>query len=70
MKRAMALAGMTQWIECQPVNQRGARSIPSQGTYLGCGPGSQLGACKRQPINLSLAHHVFLPLSLPPLTYF
>ena len=36
-----ALAGVAQWIECRPVNQRVAGSIPSQGTCLGCGPGPQ-----------------------------
>ena len=34
-----ALAGVTQWIECQPANQRVAGLIPSHGTCLGCGPG-------------------------------
>ena len=38
-----ALAGVAQWIECQLANQRVAGSIPSQGTCLGCGPGSQMG---------------------------
>ena len=36
-----ALAGVAQWTECQPANQRVASSIPSQGTYLGLEPGSQ-----------------------------
>ena len=36
-----ALAGVAQWIEHQPANQRVAHSIPSQGTCLGCGPGPQ-----------------------------
>ena len=36
---SLALAGVTQWIECQPVNQRVTSSIPSQDTCLGCGPG-------------------------------
>ena len=34
-----ALAGVTQWTECRPVNQRVMGLIPSQGTCLGCGPG-------------------------------
>ena len=34
-----ALAGVAQWIEHWPVNQRFAGSISSQGTCLGCGPG-------------------------------
>ena len=36
-----ALAGVAQWIEHRPVNQRITGSIPSQGTRLGCGPGPQ-----------------------------
>ena len=35
------LAGVAQWIECWPVNQRVTNWIPSQGTCLGCGPGLQ-----------------------------
>ena len=38
-----ALAGVTQWIEHQPVNQRVASLIPSQGTCLGCRPASPVG---------------------------
>ena len=33
------LAGVAQWIECWPANQRGTGWIPSQSTFLGCGPG-------------------------------
>ena len=33
------------------------------GTCLGCRPASQLGACERQPINVSLAHPCFSPFS-------
>ena len=40
----LALAGVAQWTECQPVNQRVTSSIHSQDTGLGCGPGPQLGA--------------------------
>ena len=32
---------VAQWTEGQPVNQRVTSSIPSQGTCVGCGPGSQ-----------------------------
>ena len=39
-----ALAGVAQWIECQPVNQRVTGSIRSQGTCLGRGSGPQYGA--------------------------
>ena len=35
--------------------------IPSQDTYLGCdGPGSRLGACERQPADVSLPLFLFL----------
>ena len=36
-----ALAGVAQWIECLPVNQRIIGSIPSPGTCLSCRPGPQ-----------------------------
>ena len=36
-----ALAGVVQWIEHRPANQRVASSIPNQGTSLGCRPGPQ-----------------------------
>ena len=36
-----ALAGVAQWIECWPADQRVASSIPSQGTCLGYRSGSQ-----------------------------
>ena len=36
-----ALADVAQWIEHQPVNQRVAGLIPSQGICLGCRPGPQ-----------------------------
>ena len=44
-----ALAGVAQWIEHQPKNQKVTGSIPSQGTCLCWGPGPWLGACERQP---------------------
>ena len=37
----LTLAGMAQWIECRPVNQRVTSSIPNQGTCLSCWPGPQ-----------------------------
>ena len=40
-KTSSALAGMAQWTECWPTNQRVASPIPSQGTCLGCRPGPQ-----------------------------
>ena len=38
---SLALAGVAQWIEHGPENQRVASLIPSQGTCLGCRPGPQ-----------------------------
>ena len=57
LKILAALAGVAQWIERGPANQRVTGFIPSQGTCLGCGPGPQLGggAHERQPhIDVSL----------------
>ena len=60
-KYFVLLAGIAQRTECQPV-VRVTSSILNQGTYLGCRPGPQGGACKKQP------HiHVSLPLFLPPI---
>ena len=41
IRLSAALAGVAQWIECWPVNQKVAGLIPSQGTCLRCGPGPQ-----------------------------
>ena len=63
-KIKIALAGVAQWTECQAKNQRVTCSIPREGTYLGCGPGPQLGAC-------NLSHtDVSLPFFLPPFPSF
>ena len=48
LKHILALAGVTQWIECQAANQSVAGSIPGQGTCLGCRPGRQEGLCEKQ----------------------
>ena len=37
----VTLAGVAQWIEHWPANQRVTGLIPSQGTCLGCRPGPQ-----------------------------
>ena len=58
------VSGVAQWTECWPVNCRVTGSIPSQGTCLGCRPGSQVRACKRRPIDVSLPLSPSLSLSL------
>ena len=45
----IALAGVAQWIEHWPVNQRVTGSIPSQGTCLGCRPGPHSGDVQEAP---------------------
>ena len=51
----IALAGVAQWIEHLPTNERVPSSIPSHGTCPGCGLGPRWGAHKRQPhIDISL----------------
>ena len=61
----MASAGVAQWIECQPVNQRVASLIPSHGTCLDCRTGPQLGAHERQ-LHTDVSLHLF-PLPFPSL---
>ena len=60
-----ALAGVAQWMECQPTNRKVAGLISSQGSCLGCGPAPQLGARERQLIAVSLTHRYLSP-SLSP----
>ena len=60
-----ALAGVAQWIECGPVNQKVAGSLPDQGTGLGCRPGPQWGTHERQP-HIDVSLFLFL-LPLPSL---
>ena len=37
IKKKRFLAGVAQWVELQPANQKAAGLIPSQGTCLGLG---------------------------------
>ena len=46
-----ALAGVAQWIERWPANQRVAGSIPSQGTCLGFCPGLLVGGTREATIH-------------------
>ena len=60
----IVLAGVAQWIEHRPANQRVASSIPSQGTRLGSWQGPQVGEHKKQPhIDVSLPLFL-LPFSI------
>ena len=59
VKEAGAWGGVSQWIEHQPVSGKVAGLIPSQSTCPGCRPGPRLGVCKRQLIDVSLAHCYF-----------
>ena len=54
-----ALAGVAQWIECLPVNQKVAGSIPSHGTCLRCS--RQVPSCGPMRDNHTL---IFLSLLL------
>ena len=61
LQTSLAPAGVAQWIEHGPTNQRVTGLIPSEGTYLGCRLSPQFRAHKRQPhIDISL------PLFLRP----
>ena len=54
-----ALAGMAQWIEHWPANQRVTHLVPSQGTHLGYRTGPQWKARERQP-HIDVSLHLFL----------
>ena len=55
-----ALAAVAQLVGCHPVKQKFASSIPSQGTYLGCGPGPQLG-CEQEATNKCFSLTLMFP---------
>ena len=54
-----ALAGVTKWVGHHPTNRKVTGLIPNWDTLLGHRPGPQLGVCKRQPIDVSVAHQCF-----------
>ena len=56
--KILTLAGVAQWIECRPENQRATGSILSQGICLGCRPDPQLEGYARGDCTL-----IFLSLS-------
>ena len=55
-----ALAGVAQWIECWPANQRVTGLVPSQGTCLSYEPGPQWGVHKKKT-HIDVSFPVFLP---------
>ena len=59
-KMYIALAGVAQWIECWPVTQRVASSIPSLGHMPGLWARSPVGGAREATT------HWYLSLSLPP----
>ena len=62
------LAGVAQWIECWPANQRVTNLIPSQGICLGCRPGSPIPVADAWEAtthwSFSTSPSLFLPLSI------
>ena len=60
----MALAGVARWVEHWTANPKVASWIPGQGTCLGCGSGSWLRTCERQP--LCVCHTSVFSPSLSP----
>ena len=63
---SLTLTSVAQLVGHCPTKQKVTWSIPGQGTRLGCGLSPQLGSAP--PINVSLSHRCFSPLSasLPP----
>ena len=67
-RQIVALTSVAQWVGRCPAHRKvAASSIPRQGTRLGCRPGPWLGRCKRQLIDVSLAHQCCSPSLSPPL---
>ena len=50
-----------------PQTKKFARWIPGPQTCLGCRPGPQMGVCKKQSIDISLAYRYFFPSLCPSL---
>ena len=63
-----ALAGVAQWIESWPVNQKVTGLIPSQGTYLDYVFGPQLGHVQEATNTCFSLASVSFPHFLPPFT--
>ena len=52
------------------MNRKVAGSIPSQTTWLACGPSPQMGACEKQLIDVSLSYQFYFPSLSPSLPLF
>ena len=63
----ITLTGAVWWGGCHPMNRKVISSIFSQGTCLNCEFGPQLGACERQPIDVSLTYPCVSPCLSPSL---
>ena len=61
-KNKSALAGVAQWTERWPVNQRVTGLIPSQGTCLGCRPCPPQSELWERQLHIDVS----LPLFLSP----
>ena len=61
----VAMTGVAQLAMCSPVKQKATGSVPSQGTCLGSGFGSDRGTYERQVTN-DFHIDVVLPLFLSP----
>ena len=57
------LAGVAQWLEPWPVNQKVTNLIPSQRTFLGCGSGSLAGGMQEATDQCMSCTLTFLSLS-------
>ena len=71
--RPSALAGVAQWIEYQPINQRVTGSIPSLGRMPGLQVRSPVGTLERQPhidVSLPLFLLPFLSLKINTSNFF
>ena len=56
-----ALAGMAEWIEHQPANQKVTGSIPGQSTCLYCRPGTAGGIQGSASLHTDVSLVLFLP---------
>ena len=65
-----ALTGVAQWAGRCPTSRKVVSSVPVEDTCLDCGPGPQLGACGRRPINVSLSCRCFCYSLSPSLPFF